>query len=175
MKGKLPSLINKKNLVMLVTLLRHASAEDASLDTADIYRALTDKGEKQSKKLASFCLKNKLIPELLFSSPVLRAQQTARIFSAHLPGCPMPQAVDWLNLDSSASAIVHELVGLSKIKQDVWLVGHQPDLSQLAGLLLHTDGGNILIKKASLIRFEADFSGKPTATLLWSIPCSLLP
>ena len=57
---------------------------------------------------------------------------------------------------------------------DVWLVGHEPDFSSVIAQLLQTGCEHIVIKKASLTLLDADFSGKPTAKLLWSIPCSLM-
>jgi phosphohistidine phosphatase SixA len=48
---------------MLITLLRHASAEDRSVTLADEKRILTEKGIKQSKRVASFCQSRQLLPE----------------------------------------------------------------------------------------------------------------
>ena len=160
---------------MLITFLRHATAEDRSLGIPDAERALTEKGEKQTKRLAAFCQSNSLMPGALYTSPLTRAHQTAQILQERLPGCPMIQTVDWLG-DTSPQAIIAELSKLADLGVDnVWLVGHEPDFSSVIGLLLHTDSDNIIIKKASLTQLEADFTPPPTAKLLWSTPCSLMP
>jgi phosphohistidine phosphatase SixA len=160
---------------MLITLLRHATAEDRRLALADAERALTEKGEKQVKKLAAFCHANQLLPGTLFTSCLLRAQQTANQLHSRLPDCPVPQQVNWLSLDTNPQHIVAELAQLNdQGVDDVWLVGHEPDFSGVLGCLLATDSDNFIIKKASLTRIEADFILRPSAKLLWSIPCSLM-
>jgi phosphohistidine phosphatase SixA len=160
---------------MLITFLRHATAEDGGLSIPDADRALIDKGEKQVKRVAAFCLANGLIPGSIYCSPLLRAQQTARIFNQRLPGSPAPQTVDWLGIDNSAPTIIAELSKLADLGlDDVWLVGHEPDFSVTVSRLLGTAPENIVIKKASLTRLDADLSDQASAKLLWSIPFSLM-
>ncbi len=160
---------------MLVTFLRHATAEDRSLSIPDSERALTEKGEKQVKRLAAFCQANQLIPGKIFCSPLVRARQTAKILQEHLSACPDVQTVDWLGIDTSPHAIIAELGKLAdQGLDDAWLVGHEPDFSETIVQLLHSAGDSIVIKKASLTRLDADFSDPPSATLQWSVPCSLM-
>ncbi len=160
---------------MYITFLRHATAEDRSLAVRDAERALTEKGEKQVKRLAAFCQANQLLPAAIYSSPLIRAQQTARILHEQLAESPAPETVDWLSTATSPQTIIAELGKLAgQGLDDVWLVGHEPDFSETIGQLLNTTGDSITIKKASLSRLEADFSGGPNATLLWSIPCSMM-
>ncbi|OAH99208.1 SixA phosphatase family protein [Methylomonas methanica] len=160
---------------MLITFLRHATAEDGGLSIPDADRALIDKGEKQVKRLAAFCLANGLVPGSIYCSPLLRAQQTARILNQRLPDSPAPQTVEWLGIDTSASTILRELAKLAEQGlDDVWLVGHEPDFSVTISGLLGTATDSIVIKKASLTRLDADLSDQASAKLLWSIPCSLM-
>ncbi len=160
---------------MLITFLRHATAEDRSLSIPDADRALTDKGEKQVKRLAAFCQSNRLMPGIIFVSPLLRAQQTAKFLQDSMPGCQSAQTADWLGMDSQKTTMLTELSKLAELGiDDIWLIGHEPDFSELIGCLMHTSAERIVVKKASLIRLEADFSGRPTANLLWSLPCSLM-
>ena len=160
---------------MLITFLRHATAEDRSLSGADAERALIEKGEKQLKRVAAFCRANQLLPELLYSSPLLRARQTATLLQQKLPGCPHPHLVDWLGSDFSVSTVLAELRNLAGSGiNDLWLVGHEPDFSNIIARLLNTDAESLSIKKASLTRLDADFSGQMSAKLLWTLPCSLM-
>lgn len=160
---------------MIITLLRHATAEASVLSTNDAERALVDKGEKQAKRVARFCSTNKLIPQSFFCSPLLRAQQTARLLYQHLPGCPAPQSVDWLGLHATTTDILLELSRLAEQAiGDVWLVGHEPTFSATISRLLSTTPSCIEIKKASLTRIEANLAKPVSAKLLWSIPCSLM-
>lgn len=161
---------------MLITCLRHATAEEQSPSGNDAERALIKKGLKQVQRIGEFCRRNGLMPDALYCSPLHRAQQTAILFQAGLPDCPPANSVEWLSLGNSPYTIVDELKQLQQAGfTDVWLVGHEPDLSALLGLLVGMDnGGSLLIKKASLSRVEIDFSQQSAGQLLWSLPCALM-
>jgi len=161
---------------MFITFLRHATAEDRRLAIPDAERALVDKGEKQVKRVAAFCRDNGLLPEAIYCSPLLRALQTAKILQTQLIACPEPKIVEWLGMYANQAEIIVELAQLAEQDiEDVWLVGHEPDFSAVIGALLQTGHDHFVIKKASLTRLEVDFIGEPSAKLLWSLPCSLMP
>ncbi|WP_445371540.1 SixA phosphatase family protein [Methylomonas sp. HW2-6] len=160
---------------MLITFLRHATAEDSALSKADSDRALTEKGAKQVKRLAIFCERNRLLPSKLYCSPVLRAQQTATLLHAHLPNCPAALSADWLNIGTEPQPLLAQLKQLADLgEDDVWLVGHEPGLSEAIAALLNMSATALCIKKASLTRLNADFSNPQSITLLWSLPCGLM-
>ena len=160
---------------MLITCLRHATAEAHTDSVTDAQRSLIKKGEAQVLRVAEFCRKNALSPAVLFSSPLKRAEQTASLFQIYLPDCPAVQLVDWLTLGSTPESIVAALRKLENQNvNDVWLVGHEPDLSRLIGYLLNVSAEHMVIKKASLTRIDVDFSDVSHARLLWSIPCALM-
>ncbi|WP_347988198.1 phosphohistidine phosphatase SixA [Methylomonas sp. AM2-LC] len=160
---------------MLITLLRHANAEDRSLTVADEKRILTEKGIKQSKRVADFCESKQLLPEILLSSPLTRAEQTAKIVQKNLKACPEVTLVTWLENGTPLKVVVAELGKLAEQQLDnIWLVGHEPDFSELIAYLLQSKGDHFSIKKASLTSLDVCFTGTPTARLLWSIPCSLI-
>jgi phosphohistidine phosphatase SixA len=160
---------------MLITLLRHASAEDRSVTLADEKRILTEKGIKQSKRVASFCQSRQLLPETLLSSPLLRAEQTAQIVQSNLTTCPKVTTVNWLENGTPVKVVIAELGKLAEQHLDnIWLVGHEPDFSELIAYLLQSKGDHFSIKKASITCLDVCFTETPTARLLWSIPCSLI-
>ncbi len=160
---------------MLITFLRHATAEERALSKADSDRALTEKGAKQVKRLAAFCERNRLLPSKLYCSPVLRAQQTATLLHTHLPNCPAAHSADWLTIGTEPQPLLAQLKQLADCgEDDVWLVGHEPDLSEAIAALLNMSATALCIKKASLTRLDADFSNPQSVTLLWSLPSSLM-
>lgn len=161
---------------MLITCLRHATAEIHEPNISDSERALIKKGIKQVKRISEFCRRHALIPAALYCSPLRRAQQTAVLLQAGLPDCPPANCVDWLSLGNSPYSILDELKRLNDLGiNDVWLVGHEPDLSSLIALLLGLDHPDcLLIKKASLTRIEIDFAQSLHGQLLWSLPCALM-
>jgi len=162
---------------MLITFLRHATAEEHRLGHPDAERALTDKGEKQVKRVALFCLANDLIPINLYCSPLVRAQQTASLLQKRIGIGRLPHIVDWLAIEQSPADFIQNLARLDQQGlDDVWLVGHEPDFSAVISELLHCSTDSIAIKKASLTRLQVDFNeDEPEACLLWSIPCGFMP
>lgn len=111
---------------MQLILWRHAEAEEGVPDMA---RALTKKGQKQAGDMAAF-LRSHLPPDTrILASPAKRTQQTAQALHRPFmtdpniaPGCS-PQAV---------------LQAANRPNEDncVLIVGHQPALGAVAGLLL---------------------------------------
>jgi phosphohistidine phosphatase len=161
---------------MLITFLRHATAEQGTSEISDADRRLTAKGKSQIKRVADFCHTNRLIPSQLYCSPLLRAQQTAKILQQRLPGAAPRTIASWLDLDTPVAIMVQELANLTEQNmEDVWIVGHEPLFSDVIGHFLHNEGTCISIKTASLIRLDVAFTPVVTATLLWSIPCSMMP
>lgn len=161
---------------MHITFLRHATAEDHQLAKPDSERSLIPKGIKQTLRVAHFCRQNQLLPQHLYASPLLRAQQTARYLQENLPCCPEIETVKWLTPETSPQNLIAHLEKLALLGLDeVWLVGHEPSFSETIGQLLMSNPENFNIKKASLTRLNVDFSDQQSTTLLWSIPCALMP
>ncbi|MEB4592396.1 histidine phosphatase family protein [Candidatus Thiothrix sp. Deng01] len=154
-----------------LTFLRHATAQDRLLPIPDAARQLIGKGKRQAERAADFCSRHRLLPAYLLCSPLARAQETAQVFQHKLRGCPPPQTVGWL-AGADAETMREELEKLAGSGQDdIWLVGHEPDFSELISLLLGSRKPIVQVKKASLIRLETDFQG---GELLWGIPNSLM-
>lgn len=163
--------------------LRHATAQDRALGLPDAGRTLTDKGKRQTRTVARFCEKQGLLPRRLLCSPLVRAVETAALLHHHLPGCPAPQVVDWLVPGTPAGQALDELHLLVEHAPDpdaesLWLVGHEPDLSDLISRLLGSQAPVLRLKKASLTRLEITRdlmpAGAPPAQLVWSLPCALM-
>lgn len=160
---------------MLITCLRHATAEPHGLPCEDANRALVGKGRDQALRVADFCRRNGLMPGALYASPLKRAQQTAGLLHGALADCPSVITVDWLSIGSSPSMIIDELFTLNAAGLgDIWLVGHEPDLSELMGCLLNAPEDSLIVKKASLTRLQLTVPQPGAGQLLWSVPCALM-
>jgi phosphohistidine phosphatase len=131
---------------MLLYLLRHAEAEKVA--ASDELRQLSKKGERQSEKAARFCERNEIQITSIFSSPILRARQTADIVALRLKKKTI--AKSWLTAGMNPDEALRELTGFRRYRS-VMIVGHEPDFSRLAAHLLGMPfGDNIRIRKASL-------------------------
>ena len=125
----------------MIWLLRHAEAEDGSPD-AD--RRLTKKGKRQAKN-AGLALKALGVePEACFTSPKVRAADTARL------ACE-PLEVDF-TLEPKLAGGPFDAEALAAGLKDVLLVGHDPDFS----MAVHAaTGAQARMKKGGLAGIEA--------------------
>jgi len=159
---------------MQVILIRHARAEERALFKRDRTRALTEDGQRRMRKAARGL--HALLPGLtqIATSPLARARQTAEIVAAVFDG------VDVMTLSalSPGTAPRTVLTWLRTQPNDTTLalVGHEPDLGQLAGWLLSgRPSGFVQFKKgaAALIEFaDAPAAGK--GTLAWLLTAAQL-
>jgi phosphohistidine phosphatase len=157
----------------LLYLLRHATAQDRALPIADADRALVPKGRRQVNQVVAFCQQHELVPKRLLSSPVLRARQTAEGLAKHLPGCCAVQEAEWLRIETpTAQALEGLRAALAAQPDDLWLVGHEPDLSALLAALVGAPASAFVLKKASLSCLA--LPDDAPAQLLWSVPCGLM-
>lgn len=111
---------------MDLILVRHAEAEEG---INDFSRKLTSKGRKDVEKVAKF-LKKKLSKDFkVFSSPLVRAKETASFFLKEI------EILAELEPTSTPESFLREI---SKFGEDETLVcvGHQPLIGAIAGKIL---------------------------------------
>src|SRR4051812_19864292 len=65
-------------------IVRHAAAEDVPAGTPDAYRPLTTKGREKFRKTARKVAVKVRSIDLIFTSPLVRAVQTAEILAGEL-------------------------------------------------------------------------------------------
>jgi phosphohistidine phosphatase len=152
---------------MTLYLIRHATAAAHGLSGGDFARSLVPKGIKQAHRVGTFLRESDLIPDLVFTSPVLRAKETAEILAGE--GCPSPIVQSWLSCGMRPEIALQELSAYRELDA-VAIVGHEPDFSTFIEYLL----GTIRVKKASVISLEID-PPRQAGSLNFSIPCKYLP
>jgi phosphohistidine phosphatase len=119
--------------------IRHAEAEEAGrgVSGADEKRALTPLGWKQARTVADALEYLKLRPQLVLTSPLVRAQQTAEAMCERLKNAPQPVLTKtlapggtWRQLRVQIARRASRLEKRGKKRTPiVFVVGHQPDLS----------------------------------------------
>ncbi len=150
---------------MKLYILRHAIAEDRA--EADSQRALTDEGRRKLAKVLAQAAKTGMAPEMILTSPYVRALQTARMAAEALGFRNSLIETDKLLPYSSPLDLWEELRGYRHVEQTL-LVGHDPQLTELVCLLAGAPGGAIPMKKAGLACFHLRGWGpQPQATLSW--------
>lgn len=147
-------------------LLRHAHAgkpEEWSGD--DALRPLSRRGREQAQELGRFLAARAFSPDLLISSPKLRARQTAELVSSEI-GVAVgldERLAGPLDVDD-LGVILDDLGG-----QRVVLVGHDPDFSDLAAQLSATL--RLPLRKGAMARIDVSLPLQPGGgTLRWLLP-----
>ncbi len=155
---------------MLILFLRHAEAGDAA---DDFSRQLTPRGVAQSEKVAKFMAANGLTPDLLITSPVVRARQTADTVCGILAGVKL-RIGDWLSCGMAPETCFEELSAFRDLDA-VALVGHEPDFSEAISWILGMESQEALhIRKASLTVVTVSSFARGGGRLEFSIPVRLM-
>lgn len=150
---------------MEVYLIRHGIAAERGTYSDDEQRPLVKQGREKTTKVAQYLLDKKLKFELILTSPLVRASQTAEIlqqvgltetittFAPLKPGGAIASWLEWL-LEFQFEHPDSKLA----------LVGHQPDLGNWAEMLLCGSIQNQLkLKKAGVVGLELPEIGTPIA------------
>jgi phosphohistidine phosphatase len=148
---------------MKLYFFRHAQAEDADgPDFDDFARRLTDKGTQRTETAGRALVKLGVKPARLYSSPRVRARQTADIL-----GKAFDVPVSVQDEVGYAFSIQHigPLIADLAVNDEVMFVGHEPDFSTTVSALI--GGGEIVLKKGSVVRIDL-FSRAPLrGALIW--------
>jgi phosphohistidine phosphatase len=156
---------------MKLYFMRHGIAlpADDPAATADDDRPLTDKGARRVRKAAKGMRRLGLSFDLVLSSPLARARQTADIVA----GLLHHEAIEELTSLAPESAIDELTQDLARYqdRSSLLLVGHEPSLSGAVAHLIGTKGGrgvSLEFKKGALCCVDIDAPPRPnTGTLFW--------
>ncbi|MFM7267572.1 MAG: phosphohistidine phosphatase SixA [Cyanobium sp.] len=140
-------------------LLRHGIAEERAEGLVDAERALTAAGRRRTTETLRRAVALDLRVERLIASPLLRARQTAELAvaaglapalelaTALAPGGDAgPLLATWLETATSP--------GAGAAPSSLALVGHEPDLGDLAAALIGAAPGSLPLRKAGLAQLQ---------------------
>jgi phosphohistidine phosphatase len=120
---------------MLVFLVRHAHAEKGEPDAA---RQLSQRGRDEASALARQLAGHDARPGLVLTSPLVRARQTAQAIA---DAVDVELRVDERLAPGATLPLVREAIQEADGDGPVAVVGHQPDLSEVAFELTGEDPG----------------------------------
>ena len=143
---------------MKIYLFRHSNAVDVGTPgfEDDSQRPLTEKGRDKMKSIASALKELEVKPDLIVSSPYVRARETAEILAKVLKYRSEVAFSDALVPMGNADNIIGEINEKYSVDELV-LVGHEPCLSELISTL--TTGNPDLaidIKKGGVCCLSSD-------------------
>ena len=166
---------------MQLFLLRHAEAESEA--ASDEMRTLTAKGSGQAESIGKFCLRHDVIPDLILSSPLIRAKETAHVVARELDLAQQVQTAEFLRAGFTAeqafAGLREVLGGLMKReklpeKMKIMLVGHEPDFSDLAGVIIGGRATSVHFRKATLMGMTLQELKPGEGTIEFLIPVKCL-
>jgi phosphohistidine phosphatase len=147
---------------MQLYFLRHGEADWPDWKKSDDERPLTDFGKKEVRDVAKFLARLKVRPDLIVTSPLPRAAQTAEI------------AADCLKLKLRKDELLAPGFGMSELgtvlkrhrSNALMLVGHEPDFTNVISGLT---GASLKLSKAGVALLDVDPESQE-GRVLWLFP-----
>ncbi len=140
-------------------LLRHGEAEPRDA-RADSDRQLTDRGRRQSRAAGAALAALKVEIHLAFTSPKVRARDTALLACEPLGIQPIDHEALAAGFDADEALTLLAAAGAD---QRVLVVGHEPDFSQV---VYDLTGGRVDMKKGGIAALRVDGSRGELIALL---------
>jgi phosphohistidine phosphatase len=137
--------------------------------TADEDRPLSESGLKQAAQVAEGLKRRKVQMELLLTSPLVRARQTAEaLVKPETPVAGELQTCEELTPGGRRKKLAKLLLGTAR--NSVGIVGHQPDLGEFAGWLVGDKKVNLDLAKAGVAYIQcSDLPRRGGGTLIWLV------
>ena len=155
-------------------LVRHAIAAARGEEWPDdSKRPLTEHGIARFKQVVKGLRASDIEIDEIFSSPLVRAKQTAALLAAGLDPKPAVKVLDGLAPGHAAHAVMTQLAKVAK-RHRIALVGHEPDLGELAAHLVGAQRA-IPFRKGGVCRIDIEtLTSRRPAALIWFAPPRML-
>lgn len=150
-------------------ILRHGKAEKvAPRGDGDAGRALTRRGRSEVQEIAAWTSSRGIFLDLIATSPLTRAFETAEILSAAYPAVKGPVVWDALAPGMDFNHLMSRIRDLELVSSLI-LIGHEPSLSACISRIIAGDERvRLSLKKGGLARIENFSPAEPvTGELAW--------
>lgn len=118
-----------------LTLVRHAKSDWKNADLKDCDRPLNRRGLREAPQMAERLAAQDIRPDLMLTSPAVRALETARVFAKTLE-YPLRRLKTEDRLYLGPAADILEVVrGVGSRVRHLMIFGHNPGLSEFAASL----------------------------------------
>ena len=161
-----------------VYLVRHGIALDHADRgaLADDDRPLTAKGRRRFRRAARAFARLGEPPDFIFTSPLIRAAQTAELLATALKADEVA-VLEELRPGGAIGKLLSEVGRRVKDGQAAALVGHDPQMTQLVAALgdvPRADAARIDFRKGAIVRIDVGDlpSGRPSQPRWWMKPRS---
>ncbi len=121
----------------ILYLVRHAKSSWDHSGLSDSDRPLMTKGIDRSHRIIGFLKERGVLPDLMISSPAIRAFETAKLFAGGL-GYLVPNVIiDQKIYDGYYDRILDVIYSIKNDIDSLMIFGHNPTITNLANLFLH--------------------------------------
>jgi phosphohistidine phosphatase len=155
---------------MELYFLRHGLADRSAWSGADDERPLTEEGALRMAREAENLARLDLKLDLILTSPLVRARQTAEIVADRLGLISRLQVDERIAADFGA-ALLPAMLADHPGASSLLLVGHEPSFSET---LRELTGSKLVFKKGGLARVDLQSSEPLAGTLVWLLPPKVL-
>ena len=153
--------------VFQLYVIRHAAAEEPFSSAPDSHRALTANGRERFRKTARKLARKVRSIELILTSPLVRAVQTAEILAGEI-------GHQWVRVlpqmaGGPAQAVLDSVLGMTGKHRSIAVVGHEPQVTELLARSLRLgpeEEAAIHFRKGTVVLVEVR---GPKAEVRWSI------
>ncbi|MBU5637138.1 histidine phosphatase family protein [Geomonas sp. Red69] len=142
---------------MIIHIVRHAEAIERTPEVPEEHRYLTRRGRRRFRKAAKSLATLGIEPDLILTSPLVRAVQTADILAEKLRYKRELIVASELS-PGFRPEMLDELLKLYPQASEVALVGHEPDLGLVTQALLGEEA-SLSLPKGGTVSFKRNASG----------------
>jgi phosphohistidine phosphatase len=161
---------------MEIYVVRHGIAIDREDPKCppDPERYLTEEGIEKTKRVAGAVAALGASPDLLLSSPYVRAMQTAEIFAGALDYSKQKIRRTDLLLPGAEPSLFFRELAKDKQTSTLFVFGHAPQLDDIIAAAVGSKHHITSLKKAGVALIELKRVSPPNGQLVWLAPPKLL-
>ena len=161
---------------MELYVVRHGIAIDREDPKCppDPERYLTEEGIEKTKRVAAAVAALGASPDLLLSSPYVRAMQTAEIFASALDYSKQKIRRTDLLLPGAEPSLFFRELAKDKQTSTLFVFGHAPQLDDIIAAALGSKHHITSLKKAGVALIELKRISPPNGQLVWLAPPKVL-
>jgi phosphohistidine phosphatase len=150
-------------------VVRHGIAVGRESPVEDAFRPLTAKGRRRFRKTAKAFARVARKLDLILTSPLVRAVQTAEILAGEAKHGEVA-ILEELDPKVPVETLVEAIALRANGAKAVALVGHEPQLSELVSALAGVGADELDLKKGAIVRLDMDDPSETgTADPRWTL------
>ncbi len=140
----------------ILHIVRHAKSSWDSDGIADIDRTLKPKGIRNAYEIARKLKLSSTLPDAIVSSPANRALHTALIFARVFEFPLAKLEISTLMYETSVDEILGFIRNFSNTKNQLMIVGHNPDVTQLVNHFIRKSVIEVPTTGVTTLQFSCD-------------------